>query len=148
MKTKERRARKTKSELEALKSLAYEWFMNADKTQKEIAEIIGVSEATMSTWSSDGRWDELKALERASRGGTVRNLMKRIFEESQKDDPDADKISKLAASLEKLEQKKVTVPNIISVFMGFGSWLYKVDPDLAKKITSYQNQYVEEKISE
>lgn len=143
-----KKIRKNKQELEQLKRLAYEWFMNTDKTQKEIADIIGVSEVTMSKWVADGNWDEIKALETASRGATIRNLLKRIFEESQKEDPDADKIAKLTSALEKLDQKKITVPNTINIFMAFGKWLYPRNPEQAKQFTMLMNDFIKEKIEE
>lgn len=139
--------RKNKAALETLKKLAYEWVMNSDKTQKEIADIVGVSEVTMSKWATDGRWEELKAYEAASRGGACRNILKKIFEESQKEDCDADKIAKYSSALERLENKSITVPNIINIFIEFGNWLYPKDPEASKKLTNYMNLYVEEKVS-
>lgn len=146
--TQQKRIKKTKGQLEGLKTLAYEWFMNTDKTQKEIADIIGVSEKSLSDWASTGRWDEIKSFEKASRGGAVRNILKRLFEESQKDDADADKIAKFSSALEKLEVKKITVPNIINIFMVFGKWLYPQNPELAKQVTVLMNKFVMEKAGE
>lgn len=145
---KEKRIRKTKTELEALKQLAQTWFMNTDKSQKEIADIIGVSEVTLSAWAGDGRWAELKAFENASRGGAVRNILKQIFQESQSDKCDADKIAKLSSALERLEQKKITVPNIINIFMDFGKWLYPKNAQMAKDLTKLMNEFVMEKAGE
>lgn len=145
---KTKKVGKSKELRDALKRLAYEWFMNTAKTQKEIADIVGVTAVTMNAWVKDGKWAEIKGMETASRGSSIRNLLKRIFEESQKEDPDADKLAKLSTTLERLENKKITIPNIINIFMDFGKWLYPRNPDLAKSLTIEMNEFVKEKVSD
>lgn len=137
---------KTKEQLEQLKGLAYELFMNTDKTQKEIADRVGVSEKTMCKWVEEGKWAELKALEKVSKGATIRNIHKRIFELSESDDPAAaDRASKWGVVLEKLDQKKVSVPNIINVCRELEMWLYPQNPELAKALNKYSDLFIKER---
>jgi transposase len=143
MKGKKTTTRKSKVELEKLKKLAYELFFNTEKTQKEIADIVGVSEVTLSNWVADNKWGEMKSMEKASRGATIRKIHERIFHLSQNDDVNSsDAASKWAAVLEKIEQRKITLPNKVNVFKDFDTWLFGKDPELAKKVSEYQYQYL------
>lgn len=136
-------ARKTKQELEKLKSLACDLYLTTDYTQKYIAEIVDVSEVTICKWCEEGKWDELKAMEKASRNGTIKRIHERIFKLSESDEPtSADMASKWAATLEKLQDKKLTVPNRVNVFKEFSTWLLKRDPELAKTVVKLQYQFI------
>lgn len=43
------------------KAQAYSLFVDGGKNQKEIAELLGVSEKTVSKWANDGHWKNTKA---------------------------------------------------------------------------------------
>lgn len=143
----EKRTTKTKAELEKLKKLAYHLFFNSDKTQVEIADIVGVSPQTMNKWVGDDKWAELKALEKVSRGATIKRIHDRIFKLSESEDPRAaDDASKWASVLEKIENKKVTVPNMANTFKEFDTWLFGVDSELAKQVAKHQYEFLLSKI--
>ena len=64
-----------------------------------------------------------------------------------------DKLSKLAATIEKLD-KKASVVDAIEVFIGFGKWLQhratndeELTPELIKAINRFQDLYVSELLS-
>ena len=126
------------------KRLALDWYMHTEKSQKEIAEIVGVSQVTLSKWVNDGAWEEQKLLETASKGAAIKGLYKRLLDLTKEGSPDD--ISKIAASIEKIGDKRATIPNIINVFIAFGNWAMERDPELAKLITSLQTEYIREKI--
>jgi transcriptional regulator with XRE-family HTH domain len=147
MAVKTKAKRKGKEELESLKRLAYEFFMGSDKTQKEIAGIVGISEPTMVSWVELGKWDELRSFEKASNASQIKRIKLKIFaltDPGAKGDEgkNADAAAKWAAVLAQLEQKKVSIPNMINVFKQFDSWLFSDDPELAKAVSVKQNKFL------
>lgn len=57
-----------------LKRSAYELIVEQGKTQKETALLLGVTEKTMSEWSTDGGWRELRKTRQSSAATTRENL--------------------------------------------------------------------------
>ena len=41
-------------------AIAQDLFLETDKTQKEIAQIVHVTEKTLTKWKNEGEWDMLK----------------------------------------------------------------------------------------
>lgn len=136
-----------KRTLDDKKNLAFELFMNTDKSQKDIAEIVGVAEKTISKWKQQGKWEELKGAETVTAQKIVANLYQKAYELSEADVLDADKIIKIANSIEKLSDKRVTVSNTINVFKEFTGWLMKENTKLAKAINTEMKKYVNEKVN-
>jgi Transcriptional regulator, contains sigma factor-related N-terminal domain len=144
---------------EKTKELARLYFLQG-KTQKEISEIIKVSKQTMNKWVNDGKWNEKRAASSITRTELVNKLLftidKLIESVNESDDPTliaglGDKLSKLSATIEKLD-KKASVVDAIEVFMAFGKWLqYRASFDteliaLLKAINKYQDLYISEVI--
>jgi transposase len=72
-------AKKTgKKEYEKLKRAAYEYIVVQDCTQGETAEMIGVSEKTVSEWARTGGWRELRRA-RQSAASTANSNLKSII---------------------------------------------------------------------
>lgn len=135
--------RKSKEELEKLKSLARDLYFNTDYTQKQIGEIVGISEQSLSKWADEGKWADLKAMEKASRTSTIKRIHEKLLRLAENDDEkSADAASKWAAVLEKLQDKKLTVPNRINVFKEFDTWLLKRNPELAKRVSQLQYEFI------
>ncbi|GAB6123073.1 hypothetical protein [Dysgonomonas termitidis] len=61
-----------------LRRTAYEYVVEQGKTQKEAAQILGVSEKTMSEWANEGGWRELRKT-RQSAASTARENIQRII---------------------------------------------------------------------
>ena len=130
--------------------------------QAEIAEQIGVSRVSVSKWCTAEGWKEARAAKSISRPELVNKLLLTIdglIENVNKsDDPTligslADKLSKLSATIEKLD-KKANVIDAIEVFMAFNKWLQynatfdpEITPELIKAINKYQNKFLMEKMS-
>ena len=51
---------RSQTELNKLRQSAYELVAIQDYTQKEAAQILGVSEVTMSQWANEGQWRKEK----------------------------------------------------------------------------------------
>ncbi len=145
----------TKQEIENKKSLARALFMSGME-MTEIADKVGVSRVTVSKWCNADAWKEARAAKNITRQeltnkllGVINKLLEQI---DDKDDINAaglaDKLSKLAAVVEKLD-KKANVIDAIEVFMAFSRWLeYRaatdpdVTPELIKAINKYQDKYI------
>ncbi len=129
--------------------------------QAEIAEQIGVSRVTVSRWCTSEGWKEARAAKNISRPELVNKLLLTIdglIESVNKSkDPTligslADKLSKLSATIEKLD-KKANVVDAIEVFMAFNRWIRdqasydpEITPELIKAINKYQNKFLMERM--
>jgi transposase len=67
-----------KKEYEKLKRAAYEYVVIQDYTQGETAEVLGISEKTLSDWARTGGWRELRKA-RQSAVSTANNNLKNII---------------------------------------------------------------------
>ena len=128
----------------------------------EIADQLGVSRVSVSKWCSSGGWKEVRAAKNITRPELVNKLLltidNLIENVNQSNDPTligslADKLSKLSATIEKLD-KKANVIDAIEVFMAFNKWIQdqacydpEITPELIKAINKYQNKFLMEKMS-
>lgn len=130
--------------------------------QIEIADKVGVSRVTISKWSNDEGWKEARAAKNITRQELVNKLLiaidNLIEKVNQSEDPTmvanlGDKLSKLSATIEKLD-KKANIVDAIEVFMAFSKWLeYRatidptVTPELIKTINKFQDMYLTEQMN-
>lgn len=123
---------------------ALDLFLYTDKTQKEIAEILDVSEKTISKWAALENWDELKGASSVTAAKIVTKLYKKLDELADADKLDTDALIKTARTIEALTDNRVTIPQTINAFKEFTSWLFTKDSELAKKINDKQMDYIRE----
>lgn len=128
------------------KAIALELYLETDKNQKEIALIVGVTEKTITGWKVAGDWELLKQAQTITTKNIIANLLSKAHELSLQDRVDADKLVKLAKTIETLQNKKVTISHIINVFKDFTTWAYGQNPTLAKEINLLQKKYLDYKI--
>ena len=147
-------------ETEKKKSLARSLYLSGME-QNEIAEKVDVSRVTVSRWVNTEGWKEVRAAKNISRPELVNKLLLTIdglIENVNKsNDPTligalADKLSKLSATIEKLD-KKANVIDAIEVFMAFNRWIQDqasfdpdITPELIKAINKYQNKFLMERM--
>ena len=161
-KTESRKQKATKEEMQRKRELARIYYMQGE-AQKVIADKVGVSEVTLSSWVKTEGWQKLRAGSKVTRTELVNKnlelistLLDRVI---TSDDPTtesikvSDQISKLAASIERLD-KKTSVVSEIDSFMNFNSWLQtrinfddKLSAELLKAINNYQDLYISERMS-
>ena len=150
-----------KAELERKKNLARSLYLSGTELQ-DIAEQIGVSRQSLSKWAAAGGWKEARAAKNITRPELVNKLLlaidNLIDQVNKSGDPEAigtlaDKLSKLSATIEKLD-KKANVVDAIEVFMAFNRWIQdqacydpEITPELIKAINKYQNKFLMEKMS-
>ncbi len=151
----------TKKEMEQKREYARLLYMQGEP-QKLIAEKVGVSAQTITKWVNDHNWGAA----RGAKGATRQELVNQILDgiglilEQLKSERDpgkfaaaADRLVKLASSVEKLE-KKTNVIDVIEVFTAFGKWLKHrmefdpdVTPELLQTITRYQELFIAAKMN-
>lgn len=129
------------------RAIALELYITTDKTQKEICDILNITEATFTRWKQEGDWELAKQAQTITAQNIITNLYQKAYEESMKDTIDADKMIKIANSIEKLSNKKVTISQIINVFQDFTTYAFGEDAELAKQINVMQRKYVDFKIN-
>ena len=129
------------------KKLALELYLNTDKNQKEICQLAGCSEPTFTKWKKAGKWEEQKGAYEITSSKIITRLYKKLDTLSQAETIDADKLIKVANTIEKLSDKNATVSQIINTFKDFTGWLFKEDPELAKRVNSLQKKYIDLKIN-
>jgi len=109
-----------------------------------IAEVLSISEVTLSKWRSDHGWDN-KRDEFITSPHKLRQLLKTELAKIAKGEKsviDADsllKIQKVYAAFEKASQ---SIPVIISVFKEFDNWMVDNDPEQAVTFTAWHKKYL------
>lgn len=131
------------------KELAFALFMMGEANNR-ISERVGVSEKTVGTWSDKFGWKERRAAVEVSRPEIVNKLLKEINKLIESGNVDADKLSKLSATIERIE-KKDSLVNHIHTFMQFGEFLNKLvgtelSSDDIKMIVRLQDRFIQEKL--
>ena len=150
-----------KAETETKKALGRSLYL-AGMELTEIAEKLAVSRQAVSRWCAAEAWKEARAAKTISRPELVNKLLvaidKLISQVNASEEPEAigtlaDKLSKLSATIEKLD-KKANVIDAIEVFMAFNRWIQdqasfdpEITPELIKAINKYQNKFLMEKMS-
>ena len=150
----------TKAEIEQKKTIGRSLYLSGME-QTEIAGQLGVSRVTVSKWCTSEGWKEARAAKNISRPELVNKLLFTIdglIESVNKSgNPTligslADKLSKLSATIEKLD-KKANVIDAIEVFMAFNRWIQdqasydpEITPELIKAINKYQNKFLMERM--
>lgn len=130
------------------KNIAFDLYINTDKTQSEICDIVGWNMRTFTENKQKFNWEELKSAQELTAQKIITNIYRRLEEATKEGSVlDPDKIIKLAKSIESLSDRKVTVSNTINVFKEFTTFLMQEDPELAKKINEKQKQFVTIKIN-
>lgn len=132
------------------KKLAQQLYIYGDSSQQKIAEDLGISEKTLSKWKEDEGWDKIKAARNLGKDSLVTKLYSQALKitiDAENDNrilnsKEMDTIVKIASTIDKLD-RKVNLPNAISVFKEFNNFLVKINPNLAKQITEYQQKFLQ-----
>lgn len=132
-------------------------FLRTDKSQKEIADTVGVAEKTLSKWKTSENWDRLRASIIITKDEQLRRVYQQINEltsniekrdegERYADSSEADTLSKLASTARSLESN-LSIADVIDVFMGFQDWLREVDLAKAKETSDLQDAYIKHRLN-
>lgn len=138
-----------------------EFYYLQGELQKTISERIGISETSISKWVIKYGWEAKRAARNITRPELINKLLlsiNKMLDQVLEDDKSADfsglsdKLSKLAAAIEKLD-KKANIVDVIEVFLSFSKWMQhrqqidpELTPDIVKLINRYQDVYVTENL--
>lgn len=136
------------------KQKAKSLFLTGQYSQKEIAEITGISEKTISKWANDPKecWEEMKVSLLTTRTSELRRLYKMlsvlnddIDTKSELKIPinskEADAVLKLTTAIKNLEME-TSIAEKVEVGSEFINMIRKEDTELAKKITAWFDIYL------
>lgn len=130
------------------RKIAEGMFIEQGMTAKAIAELIDVSEKTVSAWRKLDNWDARKDEAIAAPHKIREVLLKelKILAEGGESKINADGLSKISVVLERLSDR-VSLQVIISVFKEFDMWMTDEDPALAVKFTEFHKKFIIHKIN-
>lgn len=125
------------------------------KTQREISELLGISEKTISKWSANGQWQrQRKEYLVSTREGPVEKLKKALLEILEKVDAReltenarlTDQITKIISAIEKIEGGRDVLGSAIETMDKFTRYLIRVEQDkeMIKKIGEHIHRFFEE----
>lgn len=132
---------------ERKRDLALEMYLNTDKSQKEICEIVGWTEKTFTDNKEKGVWDALKGASTITAANIIRKLYLKLEDLVDADKIDADALIKVTKSIEFLSNKKVTISQHINCAKEFTVWLFAKQPALAKDLNKFQKEFINELVS-
>ena len=121
-------------------------------SQKEVAELTGVSAVTMSKWVKEGNWDELrrqmlvtreKQLSRlyAQFDELTRAIEKRPEGERYANSKEADTLNKLTSSIRAMETE-ASVADVVEVSKRLLNWLRPMNAAKAIEISGVFNDFI------
>ena len=125
------------------------------KTQRDISELLGVSEKTISKWSSDGQWlRQRKEYLVSTREGPVEKLKKALLEILEKTNAReltdnarlTDQITKIISAIEKIEGGRDVLGSAIETMDKFTRYLLRIEQDkeIIKRIGEHIHRFFEE----
>lgn len=125
------------------------------KTQREISELLGISEKTISQWSKKGEWmRQRKEYLVSTREGPVEKLKKALLEMLEKTDAReltdnarlTDQITKIISAIEKIEGGRDVLGSAIETMDKFTRYLIRIEQDkeMIRKIGEHIHRFFEE----
>ena len=132
------------------KKLAHLLYVEQGMEAKQIAQLLGISEQTLSKWVQKENWK----VQRQARSLGPDKLILMYYEQSQlihdnikKDQrvptpAEVDALAKLASSISKVD-KTVSETIVYTVLSNFNNYMVLVNPSLAKQFVEHQLAYVQ-----
>lgn len=139
------------------RELAKQIYLRDNLSQKEIAEMVDVSQKSLSKWIKEERWDTEKSAYTITREQQIQRIYAHISaindtisqREAGQNVPtakEADTLNKLATTIKKLENE-VGIAEVIGVSMKVCNFLRnKGKIDEAKEAAGWFNAYIKENI--
>lgn len=141
-----------KKDYTKLRATAEELFVGQGMSGREIADLLSVSEVTVSNWrkgrEGEKAWDDKRKELQMSPIRIKEKLLneaKRIAD-GEPSTIDADKLSKIVAAIDRLD-KKISIRIIADVLKECDNWLAEIDPSQALLLSKYHKQFLQYRIS-
>jgi transcriptional regulator with XRE-family HTH domain len=146
------------SENKAKKDYALTLFLYSNKTQQEIAERVGVSENTLSTWKKDGDWEVLRGALTATKPQLVKDFYQQINlikagavdakgQARAMDLKEAQAIRLITKAIAEMD-KTLTVDMYVQVMEEFVRWFYEAKADEAATFLPWLDRFMKQKFAE
>ena len=139
------------------RELAKQLYLRDNLTLKEIADMVDVSQKSLSKWVNEEKWDAEKSAYTITREQQIQRLYAHISTINQNisqreagqnvpNAKEADTLNKLATAIKKLENE-VSISEVIGVCMKICNFLRtKGKTDTAKEVAAWFNAYIKENI--
>lgn len=125
------------------------------KSQREIAEFLGISEKTISQWSSKGDWmKKRKEYLTSTRTGPAEKLKKTLLDMLEQINPKdilestriTDQITKIISAIEKIEGGRDVLGATIETMDRFSKYLMRVETDkqFVERVADHIHKFFEE----
>lgn len=129
------------------KQIAKELFMNSTLSQKEIAEMVAVSEQALTKWKQDDHWAELKLSITATEQSIYTNTMREIEKLQAEGGFNVKQIREYTRFLNTIRPKEeLKISILMDGFIGFAKWLAEKDTTLAQQFNKLQFEYISERM--
>lgn len=143
------------SKFEAYYDEAERLAVKEGKTQREISELLGISEKTISLWSVKGEWQrKRKEYLVSTREGPAGKLKKTLLELLEKADPKeltenarlTDQITKIISAIEKISGGRDLLGSTIETMDRFSKYLMRVETDkqFVERVADHIHKFFEE----
>jgi hypothetical protein len=139
---------RTKKDMIALRLLAERKFLEEGKTAKEIGLDLEISQATISKWRNEHKWDRNRD-EIATAPHVIREILLKelkVVAEGGKSLVDADALAKISKVIESVSGR-VSAQIVFSVFKEFDNWMADQDPKTAVLFCEWHKQFLLYKIN-
>ena len=146
---------KKKEDIRTIQELAKLKFITTNLSGKEVAILVGVTEATLSKWRNEGQWDDLRDTANTQPQVLIKEWtlsIRAIVELKTKEkrayyNDEVDQMAKLSKMIDTL--RKGHTPQVyMEVMNNFLAQLSNIDLALAQKVTPYAHNFVKSKLSE
>lgn len=133
---------------QAKKVMAERMFVEDGMTAKAIAEMIEISQQTLSKWRNDGQWEQKRSEMLAAPHKLREILMRELKTIAEGGDSivDADALAKVNKVIESISDR-ISVQVVFSVFKEFDNWMADQDPKTAVLFTEFHKQFLLYKIN-
>lgn len=142
----------TKNELDRIRSLMEDLYINKGYSLPQLAEEWEISIQSLTKWKKgkpgEKSWDERKAFNDLTPVKLREVLLEEALNIAGGNEPKlkADALSKVMSAIDKLDG--TVNPRVISsALISFNNWLVDIDPAKANEFTKYQRMYLQHYIS-
>jgi transposase len=126
------------------KSRCHDLYVHSGWETKAIAELFGLSDATVIRWAREADWDKERVVVETSPFVMAYNLKKEIYDiihqknllGARFEKGELDGLSKLMSIAEKIEKKVNVLGHALIIMRDVAEWMKKFNPDLAKQFGS------------
>ncbi|MBK6611853.1 MAG: hypothetical protein IPI59_15605 [Sphingobacteriales bacterium] len=142
-------------EIDNKKALAQLLYVENGLTRREVSDMVGVAETTITNWSEKGNWKTLRVSVIGSRQKTIERLYAALNDvltiaESEgriTTQQEAKLITQLTAAISNIDRTQ-DIAFYVSVLREFLQFIRPLDLSLTQNIAEYINSFIQKKIRE